>query len=271
MEAKLILVTGSTDGIGKQTALTLAKMGHKVIVHGRNEERCRNAAEELKFQSGSNEIEMAVGDFTDLESITEMAWDVKNRFTRLDVLVNNAGVFEKEKVILKNGFERTFMVNHLAPFALTLQLLDLIQTTPGSRIVNVSSMAQSGSIDFDNLNGVKHFDPYQAYALSKLENVLFTYKLVRVLKDKTVTVNCLHPGVISTKLFHEGWGGFGGSSLEKGARTPVYAAISPEMENKTGLYLVNEHEKRSAAISYDKKIQDRLWDLSLSFTGLQSP
>ncbi len=271
MDAKIILVTGSTDGIGKQTAIELAKRGHKVVVHGRNEERARNTVEEIKSLSGNCEVETVVANFSDLESIAKMARDVKNRFSKLDVLLNNAGVFEDKKVILENGFEKTFMVNHLAPFALTIQLLDLVQATPGSRIVNVSSMAQSGSIDFDDLNGEKYFDPYHAYALSKLENVLFTYKLVRALNSDRVTVNCLHPGVISTKLFHAGWGGFGGRSLEKGAQTPVFAAISPEMENKTGLYLVNKKEKRSAPISYDKKIQDRLWELSLEFTGLQAP
>lgn len=271
MEGKVILVTGSTDGIGKQTALELAKLGHTVLVHGRNEERARKAAEEIKSRSGNDKTETIVADFVDLEHVAKMAREVKNHFSRLDVLVNNAGVFENQKVILENGFEKTFMVNHLAPFALTLHLLDLIQLTPHSRIVNVSSMAQSGSIDFDDLNGEKYFDPYHSYALSKLENVLFTYKLVRVLNGNAITVNCLHPGVISTKLFHAGWGGFGGRSLEKGAQTPVFAAVSPEMENKTGLYLVNKKEKRSAPISYDKKIQDRLWELSLEFTGLQAP
>ena len=270
METKIILVTGSTDGIGKQTALELAQKGHKIIVHGRNRQKSQEAAEEIKLRSGNTEVEFAVADFTDFEDIAKMARDIKNRFSELDVLINNAGVFEKERVIVKNGFERTFMVNHLAPFALTLQLLDLIKSIPGSRIVNVSSMAQSGSIEFDNLNGEKYFDPYNAYAVSKLENVLFTYKLDRLLKGSDVTVNCLHPGVISTKLAHEGWG-IGGNSLEKGAQTPVFAAVSPEMENKTGLYLVNQREVRSAAISYDRKIQDRLWDLSLSFTGLQIP
>lgn len=271
MQAKVILVTGSTDGIGKQTAVELAGRGHKVIVHGRDLERGRDAVKEIKSRSGSSQVEVVVADFTDLESIKAMAHDVKIRFPRLDVLVNNAGIFEIHKVILKNGFEKTFMVNHLAPFALTLQLLDMVRSVPGSRIVNVSSMAQSGSIDFDNLNGEKHFDPYHAYAVSKLENVLFTYKLARVLSGNHITVNCLHTGVINTKLFHAGWGRFGGSSLEKGAQTPVFAAVSPEMENNTGMYLVDKREARSAVISYDQEIQDRLWELSLSFTGLLTP
>ncbi len=270
METKIILVTGSTDGIGKQTALELAQKGHKVIVHGRNKQRSQEATEEIRSFSGNAEVEFVVADFTDFESITKMALDIKNRFSKLDVLINNAGVFENERVILSNGFERTFMVNHLAPFALTIQLLDLIQSIPGARIVNVSSMVQSGSIDFGNLNGEKYFDLYNAYAVSKLENVLFTYKLNRVLSGNPVTVNCLHPGVINTKLLHSGWG-MGGNSLEKGAQTPVFAAVSPEIENKSGLYLVNQREIRSASISYDRKIQGRLWDLSLAFTGLQAP
>lgn len=270
MEAKIILVTGSTDGIGKQTALELAQKGHKVIVHGRNKERSKEAVIEIKSRYGNAEVESVVADFADLESVAQMTLDIKKRFSKLDVLINNAGVFESERIMLSNGFERTFMINHLASFALTVQLLDLIQSTPGARIVNVSSMAQSGSIDFNNLNGEKYFDPYNAYALSKLENVLFTYKLDRFLNGSHVTANCLHPGVIRTKLANTGWG-IGGNSLEKGAQTPVFAAVSPDMENKTGLYLVNQREVRSAAISYDRKIQDRLWDLSLSFTGLQIP
>ncbi len=270
MDTKVILVTGSTDGIGKQTAIDLARLGHRVIVHGRNLEKSHKAADEIRSRSGNGEITSVAADFTDLKEIAAMAQDLRNRFSRLDVLVNNAGIFESRRVILKNGFEKTFMVNHLAMFALTLQLLDLIRETPGARIVNVSSMAQSGSMDFDNLNGEKYFDPYNAYAVSKLENVLFTYKMARFLNGGQVTVNCLHPGVIGTKLFHEGWGGFGGGSLEKGAQTPVFAAISPEMENQTGCYLVNQRQARSAAISYDRKIQDRLWDLSLTFSGLKA-
>lgn len=268
MSSKIILVTGSTDGIGKQTALELAQKGHHVIVHGRNKEKTEAAARELMEKAESDKVDTAFGDFSDLESIASMAEDVKNRFSNLDVLINNAGVFENDRVILPNGFEKTFMVNHIAPFALTLQLLELIRATKNARIVNVSSLAQSGSIDFNNLNGEKYFDSYQAYSVSKLENVLFTYKLSRLLKDDGITVNCLHPGVINTKLLHAGWG-MGGANLHKGAATSIYAATAQEMEGKTGLYLLNrDREMRSSAISYDQKVQDRLWNISLSLTGL---
>ncbi|VAW29836.1 hypothetical protein MNBD_BACTEROID07-1895 [hydrothermal vent metagenome] len=130
-------------------------------------------------------------------------------------------------------------------------------------MVNVSSMAQSGSIDFDNLNGEKYFDPYNAYAVSKLENILFTYKLAHMLKNDGVMANCLHPGVIDTKLLHAGWG-MGGAGVHQGAQNSIYAAVSPEMEGKTGLYLVSQQPAKSVAISYDKKVQERLWEISLA-------
>jgi NAD(P)-dependent dehydrogenase (short-subunit alcohol dehydrogenase family) len=262
MDKKIILVTGATDGIGKQTALELAQKGHKVLVHGRNKSKSEAAAEEISKATGNESVKAVHADLTDFQQIKVLSDEIKNRYDRLDVLLNNAGVFENEKVILPNGLERTFMVNHMAPFALTTELLGLLKSTPGARIVNVSSMAQSGSIDFNNLNGEKYFDPYNAYAVSKLENVLFTYKLARMLKDENVTANCLHPGVVSTKLLYAGWG-VGGSGLHHGTRTSVFAAVSPEMEGKTGLYLVSQKPAKSAAISYDKKVQDKLWEISM--------
>jgi NAD(P)-dependent dehydrogenase (short-subunit alcohol dehydrogenase family) len=162
------------------------------------------------------------------------------------------------------------MVNYLAHFALTLRLLDLLKNSQNSRIVNVSSQAQAGTIDFDNLNGEKYYDAYNSYALSKLGNILFTYKLADKLKDTHITVNCLHPGVIATKLLHNGWG-TGGASLEEGAKTSVFVANDPSLQGISGKYFVNSKLKSSSAISYDKKIQDRLWEISLDLTGLTDP
>ena len=262
MKIKTILITGSTDGIGKQTALELAEKGHQIIIHGRNVQKSDSACREIIKKSGNQRVGFVAADFTDLSEINRMAKEIVSIFGKLDVLINNAGVFENEKVILPNGFERTFMVNHLAPFALTLGLLELLKKSPAGRIVNVSSMAQSGSIDFDNLNGEKYFDPYNAYAVSKLENVLFTFKLARMLSGSDVTVNCLHPGVINTKLLHAGWG-MGGASVHQGAQNSIFAAVSSEMEGKTGLYLVNQKSAKASALAYDKQVQDRLWEISL--------
>jgi NAD(P)-dependent dehydrogenase (short-subunit alcohol dehydrogenase family) len=149
-------------------------------------------------------------------------------------------------------------------------LLDLVKAAEEGRIVNVSSQAQSGSIDFNNLNGEKRYDAYNAYTLSKLENVLFTYKLSRELKDTNISVHALHPGVIATKLLRAGWGG-GGAPVETGARTTVYVAVSEDLKGKTGLYFVNARESRSSAISYDQRVQERLWQLSLEYCGMEDP
>jgi NAD(P)-dependent dehydrogenase (short-subunit alcohol dehydrogenase family) len=184
MDTKIILVTGATDGIGKQTALELAQMGHKVLVHGRNKVKSEDTAAWICEASGNDKTEAVQAGLTDFDEIKTLTETIKARQSHLDVLLNNAGVFENEMIILPNGLERTFMVNHMAHFTLTLKLLDLLKSTPGARIVDVSSMAQSESIDFDNLNGEKYFDPYNAYAVSKLENVLFTYKLSPLMGTK---------------------------------------------------------------------------------------
>lgn len=265
---KTILITGSTDGIGMQTALELASLGHEIILHGRNEIRGHRILDDIKTKTGNNKLHYVNADLTDFTAINKLTMQVRNEFEKIDVLINNAGVIETRKIILPNGFEKTFMVNHIAHFKLTFDLLDLIKQSGAGRIINVSSQAQAGTIDFDNLNGEKYFDGYNAYALSKLENVLFTYKLARELMGSDITVNCLHPGVIRTKLLHTGWGG-GGASLKLGAETSVFLATSDSVKDVSGQYFVNSQERRSSAISYDTKVQDRLWEISLKCSGVE--
>ncbi len=263
MDKKTILVTGSTDGIGKEIAFELAMMGHKVILHGKRENYGKSLTEEIKKKTGNPDLHYINCDLSDFNEITKFTEAIKNSFDKLDVLLNNAGVFMNEKIILSNGLEMTFMVNHMAVFYLTNSLLRLVKQSGKGRIIVTSSMAHSSSIDFNNLNGEKYWDPYNAYAVSKLENILFTYKLDRLLRDEnsSVTVNCLHPGVISTKLLHAGWG-IGGASVRQGAATSVYLAVSPDVEVVSGKYFVDKKPKKSAAFSYDKKAQDKLWQIS---------
>ena len=178
------------------------------------------------------------------------------------MLINNAGVFENEKIFTSDGYEMTFGVNHLAHFLLTILLLDLIKSSAPSRIINVSSMAHSGNeFDLENLNSEKSFSSYNAYAISKAANILFTYKLAKDLEGTGVTVNALHPGVISTKLLHKGWG-IGGASLESGAATSVYLASSDEVEGVTGKYFSNKRRSRSSSLTHDEELQQKLWDIS---------
>jgi NAD(P)-dependent dehydrogenase (short-subunit alcohol dehydrogenase family) len=260
---KTILVTGSTDGIGKQIAFELAAMGHTVIMHGKRESFGKKLAEMFRQETGNNNIVYYNADLSDFDDIRRFAASVKRDFPVLDVLLSNAGVFMNERIMLPNGLEMTFMVNHLAVFALTLDLLEMVKKSPAGRVVITSSMAHSSSIDFSNLNGEKYWDSYNAYSVSKLENILFAYRLHRLLRaeNSKVTVNALHPGVISTKLLHAGWG-IGGATVQHGASTSVYLATSDEVENVSGKYFVNKRTQKSAAFSYDIKAQDKLWQIS---------
>lgn len=263
---KTVLITGSTDGIGKQTAVDIAKLGAKVIVHGRNKDKASLAADEVKQKSGGANVEYVLGDLSSIEQIRKMSEDIHQRFDKIDVLINNAGVYKTERELNEKGFELTFAINHLSYFLLTGLLLDLVKKSDYARIVNVASMAHGQELAFDNLNGESYYDGYDAYSRSKLCNIMFTYKLARMLSNTKVTTNVLHPGVISTKLLHIGFGS-GGSELSQGSKTSLYLATSPEVENVSGLYYNNSREARSSDISYNETSQDNLWELSEKMTG----
>lgn len=263
---KIVLVTGSTDGIGKQTALDLAKMGAHVIVHGRNEEKSLNAMQEIIEVSGNENLHYISSDLSSLTQIRKMSDDIHQRFEKIDVLINNAGVYKTQREFSIDGYELTFAINHLAYFLLTSLLLDLIKESDYKRIVNVASQAHANDLDFDNLQGENYFDGYDAYSRSKLCNIMFTYKLARTLEGTGITANVLHPGVISTKLLHEGFG-MGGAALETGSRTSVYLASSNEVEGISGQYFVNERPAKSSKISYQTAIQDQLWERSEKMLG----
>ena len=255
MKDKTILITGSTDGIGKQTALELAEMGATVLLHGRNPGRGDKVLQEIKKATGNDRIEVLIADLASLTQVRNLAEQVQQRHGRLDVLINNAGVYETRHRISKDGFEMTFAVNHLAPFLLTLLLLDLIKNSAPSRIINVSSQVHASSIDFENFQAEKHYSAYEAYSLSKLCNVLFTYELAERLKGTGITVNCLHPGVINTKLLKTGWG-MGGSPVTQGSKTSVYLASDPELSTVTGKYFNNRRSSKSSQISHDAKTRN---------------
>jgi NAD(P)-dependent dehydrogenase (short-subunit alcohol dehydrogenase family) len=261
MKNKIILITGSTDGIGKQTALDLAEMGASVIVHGRDPERTKNVAAEIKESTGNPSIDFFVADFSSLAEVKRFSNQIHEKYDRLDVLINNAGVYMKQRELSEDGFEMTFAVNHLSHFLLSLLLLNLLKNPTHSRIINVASMAHAHELDFDNLQAEKFFDGYTAYSLSKLCNILFSYELARHLENTGVTVNCLHPGVIKTKLLRVGWG-MGGGSLSSGSKTSVYLASSPDVENVTGKYFSNSRPANSAKVSNDIAVQKKLWQMS---------
>ncbi len=268
MQSKTILVTGSTDGIGKQTALELAGMGAQVILHGRSEQRCRATLDEIQQATGNKLLRFYAADFASLRQVREMATAVQRDHNRLDVLVNNAGVYMHERVLTDDGLEMTFAVNHLAHFLLTNLLLPVLKNSPAARIVTVASSAhEKRQVDFDNLQGEKHFDGFKAYLLSKLGNILFTYELAQRLQGSAVTANCLHPGVVDTKMQRMSFN-LGGVSVAEGAETSIFLASSPAVEGVSGKYFVSKKEAESAPLTYDTVIQKSFWQVSEQLAGL---
>ena len=272
LKGKNIVITGATDGIGKQAAKELAAMGANLILVGRSEERCRQAVEEVIAISGNSQVDSLLADLSSMEQVSRLADEVLARFDRLDVLVNNAGAGFVRRAETVDGFERTFALNHLAYFLLTLKLLPLIESTPDSRIVSTSSGSHfSGKIHFEDPHLRRGYFVMKAYAQSKLANVMFTYALARRLVDKPVTANCFHPGLVSTGIFRkvpvvgglvdwvQSWKAI---SVEEGADTLVYLASSGEAALTSGGYFYKRKVRTTNPISYDIAAQDHLWEIS---------
>jgi NAD(P)-dependent dehydrogenase (short-subunit alcohol dehydrogenase family) len=237
-----------------------------VLVHGRSSERAEHAVRDLRASAAHGQSEPLVGDFASLSAVRELASDVLSRFDRLDVLVNNAGVMTRRHTRSAGGYELTLAVNHLAHFLLTTLLLDRLKASAPARIVTVSSQMHSGgSIHFDDPQLEHGWNAYEAYSQSKLANVLFAYALARRLTGTGVSSNALHPGVIGTKLLHEGFGG-GGTDVAEGAATSVYLASDPAAAEVTCTYWARMRQARSAPASYDEALQERLWTLSEQLT-----
>ena len=260
---KTILITGSTDGIGKETAFELASGGHRVLIHGRDSEKVERTISEVKKKSGNNNISGYVADLSSLLKVKEMSVALLDTEKKLDVLLNNAGVIMKSYQLSDEGLEMTFSVNHLSHFYLSGLLLPLLLKNEKSKIINLSSMVHSSNIDFDELLDPRFFDSVNAYSLSKLCNVLFTYKLSGILKDTGITVNCMHPGVINTKMLKDTWGPIG-SPVKEGADREVFLVESELTDMLTGKYFQDNRERKSSIVSYDKTIQTALWNLSIS-------
>jgi NAD(P)-dependent dehydrogenase (short-subunit alcohol dehydrogenase family) len=277
---KIALIIGATAGIGKETALGIAKTGATTVLVGRDKTKGEAVVNEIKEKTNNENVGLLVADLFSIAEIRKLADEFKNKYDRLDILVNNAGaIFDRRRKTV-DGFERTFALNHLSYFLLTNLLLDLIKQSAPSRIVSVSSIAHqfANKVDFDDLQ-YKHkkFSAMEAYAQSKLMNVLFTYELARRLQGSSVTANCLHPGGVASN-FADNTGGLlkivawlykntFAISPAKGAETSIYLATSPEVEGVTGKYFDNKREKKSSEASYDVGMQKRLWETSKMLIG----
>lgn len=270
MNKQKILITGATDGIGKQTAFDLAGMDYPLVVHGKSGEKLAQLQTELQNTTGNKHVATIQADFNSLQQVGDMAEQIRKEHSDLAALINNAGVFQRSKAFSEDGYEKSFAINHLAPFKLTLSVIDLLQNNAPARVVTVSSMMhEMADIDFDNLNGEKSFQAHEVYSLAKLCNALFAFKLAEKLEGTGVTSNCLHPGVIGTKLLRAGWGG--GAPLTEGSKTSVFLATSGQVANTTGHYFSNQKQANPNPIARDKQVQDKLWNISLQMTGMSNP
>jgi len=278
MKGKICIVTGSNSGIGKETALSLAKMGAHVIMVVRNQERGEKARLEIAKQTGNNSIDIMICDLSSMDSIRRFAQEFKSKYDRLDVIVNNAGAMFNKREVTSEGFERTLAVNYLGPFLLTQELLDLLKSSAPSRIINVSSgLAKNGKVDLNDLQSEKNYRGTKAYsqvrapvyANTKLMLMMFTYELARRLKGSGVTANVLMPGFVATNLGKNG-GSLSSSimfkmvrpmqvSAKKGAETSVYLASSDDVKDITGKCFTKKKEVLTCPESYDEELQKHLW------------
>jgi retinol dehydrogenase-12 len=273
MNDKTVLITGATSGIGLATAKELARMGANVVLVGRNLEKCVSASAQITQLSGNGRVEYILADLSTRSGVQTAAREFLSRHSRLDVLLNNAGVFLMTREVTIDGFEMTFALNHLGYFYLTYLLLDTLKETGASRVVNVSSDAHRGAkIDFEDLQNERNYAGFSAYGKSKFANVLFTYELSRKLAGTQVTTNALHPGFVASE-FGKNNGGFlrfamklmkpFQKTVEQGASTSIYLASSLKMAAVTGKYFADSMEVKSDPLTYDQSAAEMLWQKSL--------
>lgn len=276
MTDRSVLITGANTGIGKATAVGLARDGMQVVITSRDRARGNAAVEEIRAESGSDRVEVMELDLADLASVRTFADAYLASHDRLDVLVNNAGVVQGSRTQTRDGFETTFGVNHLGPFLLTQLLLDRIRESAPSRIVVVSSHAHKSArqgLDFDDLQSERKYSSFGVYGKSKLANIYFTRELARRLEGAGVTANAAHPGFVASRFGRDGDGGRLGEiamtlgqpfalSPEKGARTSIYLAESPDVADITGGYFYKSKPSQPSKVALDDEAARRLWAVS---------
>ena len=276
MKNKIVLITGGNAGIGKATAIGLAKMGATVIIACRNKERGMRAVEEIKQASNNPNVDLLLMDLSSQRSVRNAVDDFKSRYRQLHVLINNAGVFLPKREVTGDGIEKTFATNYLGHFLLTHLLLDTLKASAPSRIVNVASRHSGISINFDDLMLEKKYSVFGAVGPTKLGLVMFSKELAKKLDGSRVTVNSLHPGLVRTTLLKDT--GFFMRTLfrmiphvppEKGAATSIYLASSPEVENVSGKFFSDKKETATSAGANDEEKNKKLYDISMKLTGLK--
>ena len=282
LHGKTVIVTGANTGIGRETALDLADRGARVILACRNLDKAQAAAEKIRKETGSDKVIVKELDLASLKSVRNFAEDVHQTEDRLDILINNAGIMRCPYWTTEDGFEMQFGVNHLGHFLLTNLLLDMLERSKPSRIINVSSLAHvRGKIRFDDLQSEQDYSPGPAYCQSKLANVLFTRELSKRLDDDDILVTAVHPGIVKTELGRHT--SFAKSKLAyltlvplawlffktpgQGAQTTIHCAVSDDVES--GLYYSDCRPKEPAEQGKDNGAAKKLWEVSADLVGFE--
>ena len=269
MKNRIALITGATSGIGRITALELAKKGFDLILVARSEEKALQLQSEIGDQVKTDFIEC---DLSSIQSVRKAVEIIRQRYTRIDILINNAGIIMQHKQMSVNGIEMTFATNHLGPFVLTIGLIALLQVGNRSRIIHVSSAAHYFAFfKIDKLADPDYYQDLIVYGRSKLANILFSNELADRLKPFGITSNCVHPGTVASNF---AGGGTGVTSTfmkllrpffktpQHGAKTTIYVATSPDLEGITGKYFVNSKPARTSGAAKNKELGKKLWELS---------
>ena len=267
---KTCLITGATDGIGKQTALELAHRDYSLVLVGRNLEKGDAVVSELIHETGNNSIRFHYADLSIMKSVQNLVDEIKRTYETIDVLLNNAGAYFSKLKMTNEGFEKTFALNHLSYFYLTTHLLEIVKHGNPGRIINVASTAHKNTeLDFEDIQGINDYKGWPAYGQSKLMNIMFTYECHRRFGDSRVTFNCLHPGFVNSNFGNNNSGIVRSSinlaksvfaiNVMRGAKTSVFLASADEVKNISGKYFDKCKAKKSSKVSYIEKDQKQLW------------
>jgi NAD(P)-dependent dehydrogenase (short-subunit alcohol dehydrogenase family) len=277
MENKTVLITGGNAGIGKATAIGLARMGANVIIACRNRERGNMAVEEIKKESGNNKVELLVMDLASQRSVRDAVNEFKTKHDKLHVLINNAGVFLGKREVTEDGVEKTFATNYLGHFLLTHLLLDTLKASAPSRIINVASKHFGIKMNWDDMMLEKKFSTMAAVGPTKLGLVMFTKELAKKLEGTGVTVNSLHPGLVRTTLLKDTsfwikafFKIIPHATPAKGAQTSIFLASAPEAANANGKFFSDKKEAPTSAGANDEAQNRKLYEMSMKMAGLSA-
>jgi len=277
MENKIFVITGATSGIGKALALAVAKTGETTVIIARDAERGQAVLREIKSLTQNENVDLQLCDLSVLSSVRNLAEILKSKYEKINVLINNAGVYKRKRVVTVDGFEEMFAANHLGPFLLTNLLLEALQAAVqadgSARVLNITAPSTT-QLNFEDLQGEKNFNSLNVFGATKMANLLFTMALAQRLENTGITVNAIHPGLVRSNILKESilplrfltW--MVSSPPQKATESILQVATAPDFEKTTGKFFQRGKEIQAPAYAHDQEAQERLWKMSEVLTDL---